>query len=274
MAKQHQKILVTASLFAVCFLLSGNMVYSQESAESDESSEPRLGVTVDFTYVSQYMWKGYDIYKGDGAFQPSVTLDYAGFYVGAWGSWADSSGHVDGNEIDYYGGYKRDFFEDQWYAVSAYLVYTYYAYPMTGDSGDAQEITAGVAFPNMIPLGPASLVPLYKSTYVWDGIQSESELDNGWMHTFGLTYDIPIAAWIPDQEEQSIHLLWDITYNDGFAGCYSAWSHSTVGVSTTLEWKGFYLTPAINYQWSFDEGPKSVNTEDEIYGGISIGYSF
>lgn len=252
-------------------VLSGSVAFSQDA---EESSDPHLGVTVDFTYASQYMWKGYDIYRGDGAFQPSVTLDYAGFYAGVWGSWADSSGNEDLTEVDLLFGYKRQLFEDQWYAVDASLGYTYYMYPKFNDSIDAQDVTLGLALPNLIPLGPANLVPTYKSTYVWDGVQSESELDSGWINTFGLTYGIPITAWIPDQEEQSINLLWDISYNDGALGSYSAWSHSTVGVSTSLEWKGFYFTPFLNYQWSFDEGEKSVNRDDEIYGGVSVGYSF
>ena len=62
-----------------------------------------------------------------------------------------------------------------------------------------------------------------------------------------------------------------MTYTDGAFGTKPSWSHSTLGVSTTFEWKGIYLTPALYYQFSFED---SVNPEDDLYMTVSVGYTF
>ncbi len=73
------------------------------------------------------------------------------------------------------------------------------------------------------------------------------------------------------QEEQTLSLTWEITYNDGVYGSEADWSHSTGGLSTTFEWKGVAFAPAANYQWSFED---TVNDEDEFYASFGIAYSF
>ena len=46
--------------------------------------ENELHGTVDMTYVSRYIWRGYDAYAPDhSAFQPSVDLDLFGTGFGA-----------------------------------------------------------------------------------------------------------------------------------------------------------------------------------------------
>lgn len=236
-----------------------------------------LGITTEFEYVSKYLWKGYDVLDDHGAWQPSLTLDYMGFYVGVWGSFATSSGFTDADELDYYVGYARSFFEEEWYAIDADLAWYYYDYPHSdshaGDDGisDSQEIVLALSMPNLIPLGPSNLVPSYTVGYNWDGIQSKEDVDNGWIHTFGLAYDIPIPALIPDQEEAAISLGWEISYNDGMFESDSGWSHSQAAISTTFEWKGFTLTPAVFYQWSFED---TVNPEDEFFASVSLNYAF
>ncbi|HOL95021.1 MAG TPA: hypothetical protein PLH79_11800 [bacterium] len=236
-----------------------------------------LGVTIESSYVSKYLWKGYDVLDDHGAWQPSLTLDYRGFYVGVWGSWPTSSGFVDATELDYYLGSAQSFFEEEWYALDADIAWYYYDYPHSdshaGDDGisDSQEIVLALSMPNLIPLGPSHLVPSYTVGYNWDGIQSGEDVDNGWIHTFGLAYDIPIPALIPGQEEAAISLGWDISYNDGMFESDSGWSHSTARVSTVFEWHGFSLTPALFYQWSFED---TVNLEDEFFASVSLNYAF
>ncbi len=242
-----------------------------------EIGEEELGITADFTYVTKYIWKGYDLLDDHGAWQPSLTLDYRGFYAGVWGSWATSSGFVDADELDYYLGYAHSFFEDQWYAIDADLSWYYYDFPKSdshaGDDeiSDSQEIGLVLSMSNLIPLGPSNLVPSYAVAYDWDGIQSREDVDNGWIHSFGLAYDIPIPALIPGQEEAAISLGWEIVYNDGMYGSDSGWSHSQATISTAFEWQGFTLNPAVFYQWTFED---TVNSEDEFFASISLNYAF
>ncbi|MBI1389756.1 MAG: hypothetical protein GC154_15060 [bacterium] len=241
------------------------------AANALEVAGEDLGVNLDFTFASKYMWHGYDTYDDHAAFQPSVTFSYMGFNAGVWGSWPASSGYEVLTELDYYIGYDRSFFEESTWQVDASLLYTYFDYPKTNSSGDVQEIALSLSMPNLIPLGPSSLVPGYVVYYDWDGIQDSDLIDDGWFHDFTLSYDVPIPALISTQEEQALTLSAGVTYNDGAFGSGAGFSHAQFGVETTFEWNAFYLTPAVYYQWSWED---SVNDEDELFATISVGYDF
>lgn len=237
-----------------------------------------LVITLDATYATQYIWHGYDLLKDDtGAWQPSITLSWMGFYLGVWGSWADESGYVDSDELDYFIGYEHRFLGEKRYALDMSVGYTYLDFPrsdsVSGYDGiaDAQEVALSVSMPNLLPLGPSSLVPSYVAYFEWDGIQNSDDLDEGWIHKIGLDYDIFFPALITDQEEQALSLSWEIKYNEGILGSDPDWSHTTFGLSTSFEWWGFSFTPSINYQLSFED---TVNKEDELYASFSLSYSF
>ena len=240
-----------------------------------------IGINLDFTYATKYLWHGYDVLDDEGAFQPSIEFSWRGFYAGAWGSWADSNDDLGGGltrndltEIDLYLGYGYSFFADEQYQIDTSLTYTYFAYPHVNSDGDCQEIAASVSFPNLLPIGPSALVPSIDYYYIWEGVQDSDMIDDGHIITLGLGYDVPITPLFPQQEEQAISLSWDINYNDGTFGSNSDWSHSTFGIGTTFGWKGVYFTPAVYYQWSLDSDPLAVNDEDDFYAMFSVGYSF
>ena len=233
-----------------------------------------LGIELDFTYASKYIWHGYDVYNDHGAFQPRVQLDYRGIYAGIMGSWADTSGFTDRDEVDFFAGYECTFFEDEWYAIYNYITYTYYSHPATGDEGDIQELANGLSFPKLFPLGPSFLVPRYDSFYIWNGFQGSRFIDNGNVHEFGLTYDLPVPSLLPEQDNQTVRLDWAVDYNDGTLTSNSDWSHTTIGVSTRFEWKGIFFVPALNYLWSLDSAFNAVNDENECYATFKVGYRF
>lgn len=101
-----KRIFVTASKIMVAFFVTifPATVWPLEIGEQD------LGITVGSTYVTKYIWRGYDLLDDHGAWQPSITLDYRGFYIGVWGSWAVDGGFVDATELDYFIGYERTLF--------------------------------------------------------------------------------------------------------------------------------------------------------------------
>jgi hypothetical protein len=233
-----------------------------------------LGITLDFTYASKYIWHGYDVYDGRGAFQPGLNLDFKGFYGGIFGSWADSSRFTDQSEVDFYLGYEFTFFKDDWYAIYNYITYKYYSHPSMGDRNDLQELANGLSFPKLIPIGPSFLVPYYDTYYIWAGFQGERWIDNGNVHDFGFAYDLPVPSLLAEQENQKIRFNWGITFNDGTLTSNSEWSHTTFGVSTTFEWNNFYLTPSLHYQWSLDNAFNAVNRDDEFYASVGMGYRF
>ncbi|MBI5117503.1 hypothetical protein HZA56_13590 [Candidatus Poribacteria bacterium] len=247
------------------------------NARAVDVGEQEIGITVDATYVTKYIWKGFDLLDDNGAWQPSITLSYSDFSLGVWGSWADTRGFTAQDELDYFLCYQPSLFEEKRCALDLSLTYTYFDFPHSdsvagGDEiADGQELALGVSLPNAFPLGPSSLAPYYEGDFEWQGMHHDSSVDKGWIHTFGLAYDIPVSPLLKQQEEQAICLCWDITYNDGVFGTAAGWSHSTLGVSTTFECKGFAFTPVVNYQWSYED---TVNEENEFYASFSLSYYF
>lgn len=231
-----------------------------------------LTITLDYTYATKYIWYGYDLlWNNDGAHQPSIEFAYRGFFAGVWGSWADQSGHVGSTELDYYLGYGSTLFEECPLALDFALTYTYFDYPKVNSDLDGQEIKLQLSLPNLIPVGPANVIPRYEVAYEFDGIQSSKGFDDGWIQLLGLSYGIPIPDFIPTQEGMTLDLDWSIVYNDGTFGSDSGWSHTTLGVSTTATWGAFYFTPALYRQWSFED---TVNDENEWYATFSVGCAF
>ncbi len=230
-----------------------------------------LSATLDFTYGSRYMWHGFDVFDDHGSFQPSLTLQYQNLYVGIWAALPDSSGFEEVTELDYYLGYDHSFFEENRYAMEVSLLYTYFDFPNDSSDVEAQEIAFGVSFPQLIPIGPSFLVPGYMAYFNAEGFSSNNLTDEGWFHDFGLSYSYPLPEIPVTQEEQSLDLEWVTTYNDGAFGTDAGFSHTTVSVSTTWEWRTLYFSPLLAYQWSFED---TVNDEDEFYALISTGISF
>lgn len=238
----------------------------------DYWEERFLGIDLDATVVSKYMWRGYDILDDRAAFQPSINFDLfqTGFSLNVWGSFALSSGFEDLDELDYSLAYATTFFEEEAYALDFAVTYIYYDFPNTTSKyADGQEIGVEISFPNLLEIGPSFLVPSWYSGYLWPAHSGGPE--RGWHHVMGLAYDLPITPLLPGQDEQALSFSTDLTYNDGTFGSESGFSHATIGLSTTFEVGDFSITPSLNYQWSFED---TVNDEDEFWAGIGVTYSF
>ena len=52
-------------LLAVAVLISASSTWA-------EDEKPTLGVDLDATFVTHYMWRGFDVFDDHGSFQPSV----------------------------------------------------------------------------------------------------------------------------------------------------------------------------------------------------------
>jgi hypothetical protein len=259
------------------------MIVPELVLAADEALDKKLGVTIDATYVSRYIWRGFDVYKNNhSAFQPSVDLDLygTGLGVNVWMSQANRSGFERDEQINYTLYYRNSAFEGP--AAMNYKVgWTYYSYtevPTKGSyfgNGDAQEIFGGFAWPNLLPGG---LVPSYTAVCYWPSEHNALSHDNGgWAHVFGLGYDLPVPG-LAGNPNQALHFSADAVYNGGVgprppgAKVDHDWSHAVFGVST-----GFALAqnltfkPGFYYQSSWDD---SVNTSDEYWTSLSLSYKF
>ncbi len=250
------------------------------------AAEGDIGVDVDVTWVSKYIWRGFDLLDDKAAFQPSINVDLGhGFSVGVWASYAGSSkgggsiSTVNATELDYILTYNNSAFAGEAYQMDYAVNWIYYdLIDMPSKDADLQEINVALAFPQICPGG---IVPRYTAIYIWPaqggGLANGA---TGWLHQFGVDYDIAVGEIIPNNPEQVFTFSWDITYNDG-AGATGRtdrlnpdhdWSHMTWGLSTEIACPfGGTFRPGIYYQTSMED---TVNTEDEFWTGLSYTLSF
>lgn len=230
--------------------------------------------TLDATYVTKYLWRGYDLYDDKGAFQPSIDINLNnGWYFGVWYSVAGASGAVDGEEFDYYVGYANTMCAAEKYQVDYSLNYIYYDYPDAPSKGfDAQELNVDLSMPNLLPY---CITPHYEYAYLWSAkggpMSSDGGDGHGFVHTMGLQYDLVTCPIFGCGDEQVFNFTWDIVYNDGIYAADHDWSHQTFGVSTPITIGCGTFTPALYYQDSWED---TVNTEDELYAGFSYTMQF
>jgi len=247
-----------------------------------------LGVTLDATWVSKYIWRGFDRLDDKAAFQPSMMVDLfnTGFHVGVWGSWAGASQNngavstVGATELNYILSYKNRINEGEALQVDYAVNYIYYDFVKRASKQfDAHEVSLSVALPQVTGIG---LVPRYSVAYLWNARSGGPARDlTGWIHEFGLDYNLVVCDLIPNNPEQVFTFSWDITYNDGAGQMYPApgrgkvehdWSHMTWGVTTDIAapWGGSFR-PGLYWQNSWED---SVNTQDELWLALSYSLSF
>jgi hypothetical protein len=243
------------------------------------AAEGDLGITFDTTWVSKYIWRGIDKMDDKASIQPSVNFDLGnGFSAGVWAAYGCASDTVNATEYDYSLTYSGTACQGEATEVAYAASWVYYDFIDEPDTmADAQEINLSVAMPNICPSG---VVPSYTIIKMW-GSKSSSNASpiSGWIHVVGLDYGIPVAGIFEGNPEQVLDFSWDITYNGsaGVAGPAGKavdhdWSHMTFGLSTGIELAGAgTVTPGIFFQKSMDE---SVNSEDELYTGVSYTLNF
>ncbi|HLB73523.1 MAG TPA: hypothetical protein VJJ98_05855 [Sedimentisphaerales bacterium] len=246
-------------------------VAGSASARNDE-----LGITLDATYVSRYIWRGMDTYPNNhSAIQPSIDIDFygTGFGLNTWWSRANGSGFENSEEIDYTLYYWNSLFEDEPYATECTIGWVYYSYPDEPKRvANTQEVYASLSWPNIWPGG---LVPCYTIVSTWPSESGSDVSDySGWVHILGLCYDLTVPGFLPGTKEQILHFSTEAVYNDGAYGAEidHDWSHAVFGISTSFDLGGnLAFTPGFYYQSSWDD---SVNTSDEYWTSLSLTYTF
>lgn len=235
-----------------------------------------LGLTLDVTYSSRYIWRGIDVYANDhSAIQPKLTIDWydSGFGTSIFMSRANGGDFENGEEIDYTIFYSGNLFAEESYATNYTIGWVYYNFPDQPHTFDAQEAFMALSWPKLLP---GSLVPSYTLVKMWPNSSSSPErdkyVDSGFAHVFGLGYDV--TGIIPDMPEQALHLSAAAVYNDGVgaSGVAHDWSHAVFGVSSAFPIsENLTFTPAVYYQSSWED---TVNTSDEYWTSLSLTYTF
>ncbi len=233
--------------------------------------------TIDLTYVSRFIWRGYDAYGNNhSAFQPSIDLDLFGTGFGAniWMSRANGSGFENDEWLTYTLYYQGALFTDEIYATYYKVGWTYFSYPdMPRVDSAAQEIFGMFQWPNLLPWG---VVPSYGMFAYWPSKSGGANSGNaGWAHVFGLNKDICFPTIWGNQPQQVVSLGVHTVYNASVGPNPNAdhdWSHAVFSVSTEFDLgNGLTFVPGFNYQSSWDD---SVNSSDEYWTSLSLRYAF
>jgi len=252
-----------------------------------QAEEGELTGTIDVTYLSSYIWRGFDYYAdGHSAIQPSIDLDLYGTGFGINVLWSRAiGGEFENAERISTTLYYANSINGTDYKVG----WVYYGFPDEPRSGsmmtdaqaaDMQEAFASLSWPDLCPAG---VVPSYTVLTMWPSEgDSAARKNSGWAHIVGLNYDLTVEGFLPETPEQVLQLSAAAVYNDGVApgvviGTASGtvdhdWSHAVFGISTDFDLgNNLSLTPGIYYQSSWED---TVNTQDETWVGVSMKYKF
>jgi hypothetical protein len=247
------------------------------SATTFAQAQDGLTGTVDVTYLSQYIWRGFEMYGNQSAIQPSIDLDLYGTGLGLNVLWsrANSSGYESEEELRLNLSYGNSLYEYETYATNYKVGWTYYYFPdgpwaPGAISSDYEEMYATLSWPEIFPEG---VVPSYTVIKMWASKGgSPASAVSGWLHILGLGYDLPIEGLLPDTPEQILHLSAAMVYNDGVFGVDRDWSHAVFGVSTDFDLgNDCTLRPGLYYQSSWES---DVNPSDEFWASVGVSYAF
>jgi len=261
-----------------------------------QALEGELHGSIDVTYQSKYIWRGFAVYGSKSAIQPTVDLNLfgTGFGLSAQGHRANSSGYELSERWDYTLYYQNRLFGEESYATNYRLGWVYYNYPdLSSGNADLQELHAVLSLPKICPAG---VVPSYVLVKLWpseSGSWVASSLDleastkmggpvpsrgtaSGFAHIFMLDYGLHVPGLVPQIPEHVINLHTELVYNDGVGPAGQDvdhdWSNVVFGASTDINLDtNLTFTPGIYYQISMD---KSVDDEDELWSTFGLKYKF
>jgi len=247
------------------------------------AEETKPEITLDATYVSRFIDKGFDCYRNNhSGIQPSIDIDLYNTGFGIKVNWfrANSAGFENDEKLDYRAYYYNSFCEDKAYAMDYKVSWIYHNFTDSPKkAANSQEIEAEFEWPKICPWG---IVARYVVSSEWAaGSNYENHAEGGWIHILGIGYDLSMPSLLENRAQQQVHLSADIAYNDGTgANCNAQantgvdhdWSHAVLGISTEFEiTDDLTFTPGIYYQVSMDD---SVNNSDECWVSLSFTHSF
>lgn len=250
-----------------------------------QAQDSELHGSVDLTYQSKYIWRGFDVYGDKSAVQPSLDLDLFGTGLGinVMSHRANSSGYEERERWDYTLYYQNMLYPDEAYALMYRLGWVYYNFPQGNASeADLQELHSILSLPKAIPGG---IVPSYVLVKLWPsssgsmvGSHSPSGgTASGFAHIFMLDYPLTVGGILPDTPEQVINLHAEVIYNDGVGpggqNVDHDWSNAVFGISTGFNLsEELVLTPGVYHQVTMDD---SVNQDkSETWLTLSMTYNF
>ncbi|MEA3493484.1 MAG: TorF family putative porin [Candidatus Margulisiibacteriota bacterium] len=194
------------------------------------------------TYVSKYIWRGFDLNAAQPAIQPGLTIGLgdSGTSLGLWGSYNIGAGTRQLTELDATLDYSLSVS-----GVDYSIGYTYYTFPnLTGAAAKSGEFYAGATLGEVL-FSPG--LTIYYDHDQGDGVYAS--LSGG--------YDLAMIS-------SSLA----VGYNAGQWGAKSGSIDIALGLSSEISVGAATVTPSVNYVLVSDT---SVNpNSSEFWFGIDI----
>ena len=231
---------------------------------------------VDVAFQSQYMWRGFDVFRNRGAVQLTAGMQFAdtGFGFEIQGHRANGGGFENAERWDYNPYYQNTMFKGEPIQIDYRVGWVYYNYPQwRAKDWDLQEIQVTAAMPNITTI--KGLEPRIQVVKMWPAHGSSPNIGGnatGFLYIGQLDYTFAVPGLLSTMPEQEITLHSEIVFNDGVsprnAVVDSDWSNAVLGASTNFDLGyGIKLTPAVYYQKTMDQ---SINPDDsELWFTVS-----
>jgi len=263
-------------LLIAAFLMAAGLAQAQDG---------ELHGSLEVTYLSKFIWRGFDVYNDKSAIQPAVNLDLgSGWGLQSQYSHAGSDGFENLAWWRNYLYYRGQAFADAGaLAMNYQFGYYYYNFPDNScDTLDLQEVHGIFSFPGLLggevipTLAVVKLWPAHSGQLNGANNQAGGGSASGWAFIPMLDYGLPITCPITG-EQRTLNLHYEMVYNDGVSPAGGPpvdhdWSNAVFGISTDIAMaENVTLTPAVYYQSSWED---TVNTEDEFWGGITLRMGF
>ncbi len=277
-------IFTTMSLLLCLFLMTGGTAAAAENvlapgegtnvAETDKMVEDVPTGGVDVSFLSQYIWRGYELSKDSMVIQPSATIGYKGFAFNLWGNL----------DTDVYSGPYKD--SAKWNETDMTVSYDHsfgplgvgvgYIYYALDAADDTQEFYLSLGGDVLL----APTLTIYRDVDEYHGWY----FDLGISHSFGLPYDMSvdlaasIAYYISDND--SI-----VDYNHDLTPTTSEFNNfqnGLVSAGMTIPFlKYFTATPMVAYSFPLgnaaDKMLRATSLSDSskhFFGGVTLSMAF
>jgi hypothetical protein len=212
------------------------------------------------SFLSRYMWRGYELSDDSIVVQPSMTLGYKGFAFNAWGNLDTSPPEGDAalNETDLTFSYDTS---KGPFGLGAGFIY--YGLDSTDDS---QEFYLKASYATLL----TPTVMIYKDTKSFPGYY----INLGLSHSISLTDSIALSlsgafGYYISKDDDVVEAGTDDKYNGVQDGLLSA----TLSIPVA---KYLTLSPTVSYAFPLsNKAEDSLGlTSGEILGGVVLSFAF
>ncbi|MCB2183928.1 MAG: hypothetical protein KQH63_18015 [Desulfobulbaceae bacterium] len=238
-----------------------------------EEEKPTADLSVSF--LSKYVWRGWEFSKDSMVIEPSMTVGYKGFAFNIWGN-------LDTDEHEFLGGVDED--SSSWNETDLTLSYDascdfadygvgliYYA---VDGFEDTQELYVTASLKTIL----APTLTIYRDYDVADSWYVTFDISHSFAINETMSLDLGAKVSYYDYDDED-----DLADPDDASDAYSAFHDGVISASMTFPIGDYMsLTPELYYSFPLsseaedviEAGSANGDDSDFVYGGLTFSMSF